>query len=57
MSTLIDSAARPETSPTSIAAAPPIRFQVLPMREASELVLKLPVSSISAGQRASRASE
>ena len=33
-----------------MAAAPPIRFMVFVIREASVLVLKLPLSSTSAGQ-------
>ncbi len=50
ISTEIASAASEEAAPASIVAAPPIRSHVLLIREASELVLKLPVSSIRAGQ-------
>ena len=45
-------AAAPEVAPLSNAAPPPIRSRVLAMRTASELALKLPVSSSSTGHRA-----
>ena len=48
-STHAESVAADEVSLASMAAAPPIRFMVLVMREASVLVLKLPLSSIERG--------
>ena len=49
MSTQIDSPAKAEVEPLSIATAPPARSSVLLIREARVLVVKLPVSSISDG--------
>ena len=49
MSTAAASAARLEQSPASRASAPPIRSKVLVSRLASVLLVKLPVSSTSAG--------
>ena len=55
-STQADSAVIAEVVPLSMAAAPPIEFHVFTIREASVLVLKLPVSSINAGQCFSKVS-
>ena len=51
MSTQIDSPLKADVEPLSIATAPPARSKVLLIREARVLVVKLPVSSISEGQR------
>ena len=56
-STATTSAARSEASPASSAAAPPIRSNVLAIREANVEAVKLPVSSSSAGRSLSSVCE
>ena len=57
MSTQIDSPLKAEVEPLSIATAPPARSNVLLIREAKVLVVKLPVSSTSDGHLRIRVGE